>query len=56
MTADSNGLCQAKKRCKINKENVLHGVQALESRLLDGISKEQQEQWLAITKKMIQNL
>lgn len=39
-----------------NKENVLHGVQALESRLLDGISKEQQEQWLAITKKMIQNL
>ena len=24
-----------------NKENVLHGVQALESRLLDGISKEQ---------------
>ena len=39
-----------------NKVNVLHGVQALESRLLDGISKEQQEQWLAITKKMIQNL
>ena len=39
-----------------NKENVLHGVQALESRLLDGISKEQQEQWLAITKKLIQNL
>ena len=39
-----------------NKENVLRGVQALESRLLDGISKEQQEQWLAITKKMIQNL
>ena len=39
-----------------NKENVLHGVQALESRLLDGISKEQQEQWLEITKKMIQNL
>ena len=40
----------------VPKENVLHGVQALESRLLDGISKEQQEQWLAITKKMIQNL
>ncbi len=39
-----------------NKENVLRGVQALESRLLNGISPEQQEEWLKITKQMIENL
>ena len=38
-----------------NKENVLRGVQALESRLLDGISLEQQKEWLKITKQMIEN-
>lgn len=39
-----------------HKEHVLRDVQALEMRLLDGISPEQQKEWLKITKQMIENL
>ncbi len=39
-----------------HKEHVLRDVQELEMRLLDGISPEQQKEWLKITKQMIENL
>ena len=43
-------------KARQNREKVLHDVQDLEDRLLQGISKQEQAQWLEITKKMIENL
>ena len=43
-------------KARQNREKVLHDVQDLEDRLLHGISKQEQAQWLEITKKMIENL
>ncbi|WP_442914594.1 MarR family winged helix-turn-helix transcriptional regulator [Lactimicrobium sp.] len=37
-------------------DQVVSDVESLESSLVEGISKEEQQQWLAITKKMIENL
>lgn len=39
-----------------NKETVINGVEALEERLLDGISEDEIKEWVAITNKMINNL
>lgn len=38
------------------KDKVMDSVQTLESRLLDGISEDDLEKWLNVTKKMINNL
>ena len=43
-------------KARQNREKVLHDVQELEDRLLQGISEQEQTQWLEITKKMIENL
>ena len=43
-------------KARQNREKVLHDVQDLEDRLLRDISEQDQNRWLEITKKMIENL
>ena len=44
------------KKARTYHDKVVSDIKSLESTLADGISREEQEQWLAITKKMIENL